>query len=101
MRKTKGSEKRTKLEKNIKHVYTLTNHSARRMISARRMNMWNTKKYLAIAAIGTGLAIAAASPASACGGWGWGGGYGAVGWGGYGGWGGGCGGCGGGGKCAC
>jgi hypothetical protein len=60
--------------------------------------MWNIRKYAAIAAVGTGLAVAAAGPASAqCGGWGWGGGYGgwgggygAAGWGGYGaaGWGG-------------
>ena len=59
--------------------------------------MWNIRQYAAIAAVGTGLAVAAASPASAqCGGWGgyggWGGGYGAAGWGGGGyggGWGGG------------
>src|SRR5260370_41486387 len=68
--------------KNIKHVCTLTNHSTGGRFPQGEMNMWNTKKYLAIAAIGTGLAVAAASPASACGGWG----------GGYGGWGGGCGG---------
>src|SRR5260370_32340734 len=63
--------------KNIKHVCTLTNHSTGGRFPQGEMNMWNTKKYLAIAAIGTGLAVAAASPASACGGWG--GGYGGLG----------------------
>jgi hypothetical protein len=50
------------------------------------MIMWNSKKYLAMAVVGAGLAVAAATPASAQffgGGWGggWGGGSG---WGGFG-----------------
>jgi hypothetical protein len=60
------------------------------MISAGDKSMWNTKKYSAIAVLGAGLVVAAATPAlSQCGfgGIGWGGGYG-----GYGGYGGGCGG---------
>jgi hypothetical protein len=61
------------------------------------MSMWNSKKYLTIAALTVGLGVAAAAPASACG-LGWGGGYGAVGygggWGGAYGYGGGFGGCG-------
>jgi hypothetical protein len=62
--------------------------------------MWNIKRYATIAAVGTGLVVAAATSASACG-WGFGGypSFGAVGYGGYGGCGGygfaGYGGCGG------
>src|SRR5262252_3606588 len=59
------------------------------MISAGDKSMWNTKKYSAIAVLGAGLVVAAATPAlSQCGfgGIGWGGGYG--GYGGYGGCGG-------------
>jgi hypothetical protein len=34
--------------------------------------MWNTKKYSAMAVLGVGLVVAAATPALSQGGWGWG-----------------------------
>jgi hypothetical protein len=59
--------------KNRKLVWTLTTHSTqKRSDFPQEMKiMWNSKKYAAMAIVGAGLAVAAASPASAC----WGGGY--------------------------